>query len=138
MRGKNMIQYHRKENDYLKERWNYMRKTKIVCTLGPATDKEGVLREMLLAGMNVARFNFSHGSHEEHKARLDQLKALREELNLASFGDANPHLHFHIVPKYEGGFEFGGNFQITNPEPVLLSDAEYQEMIAALKAKLGL
>ena len=60
------------------------------------------------------------------------------KLNLASFGDANPHLHFHIVPKYEGGFEFGGNFQITNPEPVLLSDAEYQEMIAALKAKLGL
>ena len=77
-----MIKYHRKEIDYLKERWNYMRKTKIVCTLGPATDREGVLREMLLAGMNVARFNFSHGSHEEHKARLDQLKALREELNL--------------------------------------------------------
>ncbi len=82
MRGKNMIQYHRKENDYLKERWNYMRKTKIVCTLGPATDKEGVLREMLLAGMNVARFNFSHGDHAGHKVRLDQLKALREELDL--------------------------------------------------------
>ena len=59
-----------------------MRKTKIVCTLGPSTDQEGVLREMMLAGMNVARFNFSHGSHEEHKARLDALKALREELNL--------------------------------------------------------
>ena len=55
-----------------------MRKTKIVCTLGPGTDREGVLREMLEAGMNVARFNFSHGSHEEHKRRLDQLKALRE------------------------------------------------------------
>ena len=59
-----------------------MRKTKIVCTLGPATDREGVFREMLLAGMNVARFNFSHGDHAGHKARLDQLKALREELNL--------------------------------------------------------
>ena len=59
-----------------------MRKTKIVCTLGPATDRAGVLREMLLAGMNVARFNFSHGSYDEHKARLDQLKALREELGL--------------------------------------------------------
>ena len=54
-----------------------MRKTKIVCTLGPATDREGVLREMLLSGMNVARFNFSHGDHAGHKARLDQLKALR-------------------------------------------------------------
>ena len=45
-----------------------MRKTKIVCTLGPATDREGVLRQMLQAGMNVARFNFSHGSHDEHQA----------------------------------------------------------------------
>ena len=59
-----------------------MRKTKIVCTLGPATDGEGVLREMMLAGMNVARFNFSHGTHPEHKARLEQVKALRRELNL--------------------------------------------------------
>ena len=58
-----------------------MRKTKIVCTLGPSTDKEGVLREMIQAGMNVARFNFSHGTHAEHKARLDTLKALREELD---------------------------------------------------------
>jgi len=60
------------------------------------------------------------------------------KLNLASFGDSNPHLHFHIVPKYEGGFEFGGNFTITNPEPVHLTDAEYQEMIDALKAELGI
>ena len=58
-----------------------MRKTKIVCTLGPSTDREGVLREMIRAGMNVARFNFSHGTHAEHKARLDALKALREELD---------------------------------------------------------
>ncbi len=57
-----------------------MRKTKIVCTLGPATDQPGVLRAMVQAGMNVARFNFSHGSHPEHQARLDALKALREEL----------------------------------------------------------
>ena len=58
-----------------------MRKTKIVCTLGPSTDREGILREMIQAGMNVARFNFSHGTHAEHKARLDALKALREELD---------------------------------------------------------
>ena len=60
------------------------------------------------------------------------------KINLGSFGDSNPHLHFHIVPKYEGGFEFGGAFAITNPEPVLLSDGEYQEMIAALREKLGM
>ena len=60
---------------------NRMRKTKIVCTLGPSTDREDVLRDMILSGMNVARFNFSHGTHEEHKRRLDTLKRLREELN---------------------------------------------------------
>ena len=59
-----------------------IRKTKIVCTLGPATDDENILREMMNSGMNVARFNFSHGSHEEHKRRLDALKVLREEMGL--------------------------------------------------------
>ena len=57
-----------------------MRKTKIICTLGPSTDKDGVLRELVANGMNVARFNFSHGTHPEHKARLEQVKALRQEL----------------------------------------------------------
>ena len=59
----------------------FMRKTKIICTLGPSTDKDGVLRELVANGMNVARFNFSHGSYEEHKGRLDMLKAVRAELN---------------------------------------------------------
>ena len=57
-----------------------MRKTKIVCTVGPSTDQEGVLEEMIASGMNVARFNFSHGTHEEHLARLERLKACREKL----------------------------------------------------------
>ena len=57
-----------------------MRKTKIVCTMGPSTDKEGVLKEMVANGMNVARFNFSHGDHEEHKGRFELLKSVREEL----------------------------------------------------------
>ena len=57
-----------------------MRKTKIICTLGPSTDQEGVLRELVANGMNVARFNFSHGSHEEHLSRFEKLKAIREEL----------------------------------------------------------
>ncbi len=59
-----------------------MRKTKIVCTLGPATVRDGVLRGMLEAGMNVARFNFSHGDHAGHKMRLDALKTLRNEMGL--------------------------------------------------------
>lgn len=59
-----------------------MRKTKIVCTLGPATDNEDVLRKLMLAGMNVARLNFSHGTHEEQKGRMDMVKKLRAELGL--------------------------------------------------------
>ena len=58
-----------------------MRKTKIVCTLGPSTDDENVLRELISNGMNVARFNFSHGTHEGHLERYNTLKKLREELN---------------------------------------------------------
>lgn len=59
-----------------------MRKTKIICTLGPSTEDEKVLREMIAAGMNVARLNFSHGSHEEHLKRINIIKKLRKELNV--------------------------------------------------------
>ncbi len=59
-----------------------MRKTKIICTIGPASESEEKLREIMLAGMNVARFNFSHGSHEEHKRKYDRIRKLRDELNL--------------------------------------------------------
>ena len=59
-----------------------IRKTKIVCTLGPAVDDENILRQMILEGMNIARFNMSHGSHEEHGERLAMLKRLRADLNM--------------------------------------------------------
>ena len=59
-----------------------MRKTKIVCTMGPSTEKPGILRQLMENGMNVARFNFSHGDYEEHKARFDALRALSKELDL--------------------------------------------------------
>ena len=56
------------------------KRTKIVCTMGPACDDEDVLREMIKAGMNVARFNFSHGSHEEHHVRMERVKRVAREL----------------------------------------------------------
>ena len=59
-----------------------MRKTKIVCTIGPACDSEEMLRAMMFAGMNVARLNFSHGTHAEHQVRIDRIKKLRTELGL--------------------------------------------------------
>ena len=59
-----------------------MRKTKIVCTIGPATDDENVLREMMQSGMDVARFNFSHSDHEVHRKRFEVITRLRDELGL--------------------------------------------------------
>ena len=59
-----------------------MRKTKIICTVGPATDKPGVLESMMRAGMNVARFNFSHGDYAVHQRRFEQLVELREKAGL--------------------------------------------------------
>ena len=60
-----------------------MIKTKIVCTLGPATDYPKVLEQLIKAGMNVARLNFSHGTHEEQKRRADMIKEIRERLNVS-------------------------------------------------------
>lgn len=59
-----------------------MRKTKIICTLGPATDNDDVLRALIKNGMDVARFNFSHGDYETHKKRFEQVVRIREELGL--------------------------------------------------------
>ncbi|MBQ4363497.1 MAG: pyruvate kinase [Oscillospiraceae bacterium] len=59
-----------------------MRKTKIICTMGPSTDDDNILRQMMIDGMNVARYNFSHGTYEEHKKRFDQVVRIREELGL--------------------------------------------------------
>lgn len=60
----------------------FMKKTKIVCTLGPATDDDNVLRELIKSGMDCARFNFSHGTHEDHKKRYEQVERIRKELRL--------------------------------------------------------
>ena len=59
-----------------------MRKTKIICTLGPASETEAVIEKMCLAGMNVARLNFSHGIHSEHKEKIETVKRVRERLGL--------------------------------------------------------
>ena len=93
-----------------------MRKTKIVCTLGPATDQGNNLRELMLAGMNVARFNFSHGSHAEHKVRLDALKALRRELNqpvAAMLDTKGPEIRLKSFASGTAQLKSGGEFTLT-------------------------
>jgi len=56
------------------------RKTKIVCTLGPSTEDDAVLRELMLSGMNVARLNFSHGNHEYHLNNMQRIRRISKEL----------------------------------------------------------
>jgi pyruvate kinase len=57
-----------------------MKRTKIICTMGPAANSKDILIKMIAGGMNVARINFSHGSHEEHKNTIDLIKEVRKEL----------------------------------------------------------
>ena len=57
-----------------------MKKTKIICTMGPNTNDRELKKKLVENGMDIARFNFSHGDHEEQKSRMDMLKAIREEL----------------------------------------------------------
>ena len=57
-----------------------MKKTKIICTMGPTTNDREVMKKLALNGMDIARFNFSHGSHEEQKERMDMIKSVREEV----------------------------------------------------------
>ena len=59
-----------------------MKKTKIVCTIGPSTDNKETLRNMILAGMDVARVNFSHSTHDQQLTRINMLKEVRDELGL--------------------------------------------------------
>ena len=96
-----------------------MRKTKIICTLGPSTDKDGVLRELVASGMNVARFNFSHGSYEEHKGRLDMLKAVRAELNkpvAALLDTKGPEIRLKEFKNGVEMLEAGQTFTLTTRE----------------------
>lgn len=96
-----------------------MRRTKIVCTLGPATEKEEVLRRLMQEGMAVARLNFSHGTHEEQKKRLDTVKKLREELDLpvaALLDTKGPEIRIGDVEGGKVELKSGQTFVLTTEE----------------------
>ncbi len=96
-----------------------MRKTKIICTLGPSTDKDDVLKQLMLEGMNVARFNFSHGTHEEQGERLRRVKMLREEIDLpiATLLDTKgPEIRLRELKNGKAMLNAGQKFILTTEE----------------------
>ncbi|MCI9081360.1 MAG: pyruvate kinase [Lachnospiraceae bacterium] len=117
-----------------------MRKTKIICTLGPSTDKGDVLRQLMLEGMNVARFNFSHGTHEEQGQRLQQVQRLREELKLpiASLLDTKgPEIRLRELKNGKAMLNAGQKFVLTTEE--ILGDENrvsitYKDLVKDIQA----
>jgi pyruvate kinase len=96
-----------------------MRRTKIICTIGPASESEENLREIMKAGMNVARFNFSHGSHAEHKRKFERIRKLREELQLpiATMLDTKgPEIRLKDFKNGKEMLEAGQKFTLTTRE----------------------
>ena len=96
-----------------------MRKTKIVCTLGPSTDKEGILEELVIEGMDVARFNMSHGSYDEQRGRLEQLKALRKKHNkfvAALLDTKGPEIRIGCFATGKITLEEGQSFTLTTAD----------------------
>ena len=96
-----------------------MRKTKIICTLGPATDDEAVLRELILSGMDVARINMSHQTHDEQRVRIATLKRLREELDrpVALLIDTKgPEIRLGVIKDKTAVLKQGQMFTLTTVE----------------------
>ena len=96
-----------------------MRHTKIICTLGPASSDEAVIRQMLENGMNIARFNFSHGDHESHKELIERFRSVRDEMELPAavlLDTKGPEIR---IGNFENGFVYldeGAKFTLTTEE----------------------
>lgn len=98
-----------------------MRKTKIICTMGPATDRDEILEKLMESGMNVARFNFSHGSHEEQKVRMDRVKKIRSKCGkpVALLLDTKgPEIRTGVFEEGKVKLEPGQQFVLTGREIV--------------------
>lgn len=98
-----------------------MRKTKIICTIGPASESEEKLKELMLAGMNVARFNFSHGSHEEHKRKFDRMIKVSNELGIpvaALLDTKGPEIRLKAIEGERTELVAGQTFILTTEEIV--------------------
>ena len=101
------------------ERERRMRRTKIVCTIGPASNSEEMLKKLVRSGMNVARLNFSHGTHAYHKETMDRVKRVREEMNvpLAILLDTRgPEIRVKDFAQGAAQLEEGARFVLTTRE----------------------
>ncbi len=112
-------------NNLIERIIHFMRKTKIICTIGPVSESEEKLKELLLAGMNVARFNFSHGDHAGHQIKLERARRAARELGLplATMQDTKgPEIR---LKDFEGGkvcLETGATFRLTTEEVLGTAD----------------
>ena len=98
-----------------------MRKTKIICTIGPASESEEVLEALCQAGMNVARLNFSHGTHEEHKNKILRIRAVRERLELPiaiMLDTKGPEYRIGVFKDRRVSLKDGGTFTFTTEDVV--------------------
>ena len=96
-----------------------MRKTKIICTIGPASESEEQLRKLVVAGMNVARFNFSHGTHEEHEAKFRRLRKIRVDMNVpiaALLDTKGPEIRLKNFKDGKVELKTGQKFTLTTKE----------------------
>ena len=96
-----------------------MRKTKIICTIGPASDNEETLSKMCEAGMNVARLNFSHGTHEQHQEKIDLIKRVRSKLNLPiaiMLDTKGPEYRIKTFKDHKVVLEDGATFTLTTDD----------------------
>ena len=117
-----------------------MRKTKIVCTLGPASANESIMEEMLRSGMNVARFNFSHGTHESHEEMITRFRAVRDRLDVPAavlLDTKGPEIRLGEVQDGSAVLKTGDDFTLTTRD-VIGSETEvaisYRDLPSQLKA----
>ena len=117
-----------------------LKKTKIVCTLGPSSNTQETIEKMIKAGMNVARFNFSHGSHEEHKQRIDMVRAASKKLGVPVallLDTKGPEIR---LGKFKNGsiqMEAGNEFRMSKPATIFCCQTVWSTWkLSALKAKI--
>ena len=104
----------------------FTRKTKIVCSIGPACDNDETIRKMIRAGMNIARFNFSHGSYEWHKTAMERVRRISEEIDIPVgilLDTKGPEIRTGLVEN-DGKIEIRAGEKIEHQEKILHAQAE--------------